>query len=88
MTADSADGSVNSSAGTVFAVNRSQRNVDVCDRTLEIIGGIGEVNRSIADTDLVNVPCPVVRGLLFVCGKSSFFFSFLRICFGLSLFVP
>lgn len=65
MAADSADGSINGSPRAVFAVNRRERDIDVCGRTLEIIGGVREVDRSVADADLVNVPAPVVRSLLF-----------------------
>ena len=85
MAADSADGSINGGPRAVFAVNRRERDIDVCGRTLEIIGGVREVDRSVADADLVNVPAPVVRSLLFVCRKSRLFFGFFGVLFDLSL---
>ena len=85
MTADSADGGIDRSPSAVFTVNRGERDINVRNRTFEIICGIREVDHSVADADLINVPGPIVRRLLFVFWKGCFFLSFLRVLFSLGL---
>ena len=80
MAADSANGSINGSPRAVFAVNRRERDIDVCGRTLEIIGGVREVDRSVADADLVNVPAQSFEVFFSSAGRADFSLASLASC--------